>query len=92
MLSPALSARTHAAEPWTIVVGKVLAGDEAVKVALADLVDVGPRHGLAFVVTDDAALPEGNVLLVGAPSRNSQTARLVSEGTLTLKEAGDDQG
>ncbi len=92
VLCPALSARAHAAEPWTIVVGEALAGDEAIKVALADLVDVGPRHGLAFIVTDDAAPPEGNVLLVGPPSRNSQTARLVSEGTLTLKEAGDDQG
>ena len=82
----------NAAEPWAIVAGPSLAGDEAVQVALADLVAAGTEHGLAFTVVGEDPWPAGNVLVVGAPERNPQSARLVDSGVLQFMVPDDEQG
>jgi len=92
VLCMAFSAGAWAAETWTVVVGEALAEDEAIQVALDDLIETGAVHGIDFAVTDDAALPGGNVLVVGNSSRNAQLARLVSEEAFDLDAPGDDQG
>ncbi len=65
-----------AAEPeaWTIVVGHGLDGDEAVNVAVDDLVRTGAKHAITFTRAGDSTMPGGNVLLVGDATRNAQNA------------------
>ena len=84
--------KAHGAESWTIVVGDPLAEDEAVKVAIEDLQEAGAGCGLQFTVADDSEWPNEDVLVVGAPSRNAQTARLVNDGALELERVDDAQG
>jgi Domain of unknown function (DUF4838) len=84
--------KAHGAESWTVVVGDALAEDEAVRVAVEDLRETGTACGIEFSVTGDTVLPDGDVLVLGAPARNAQTARLVSDGILDLDAVDDEQG
>ena len=68
------AAPAFADETWTMVVSPETADDEAIALALADLTAAGEAAGLTVARAGDDTLPPGNVLLIGAPDRNAQTA------------------
>jgi hypothetical protein len=80
-------------ERWTIVVGASSAADVAMTVAVTDLVEIGADYGVLFTVnTDNAGLPEGNLLVAGPPSRNTLAERFVAEGVLGRESVEDEEG
>ncbi|MBI3118493.1 MAG: hypothetical protein HYZ00_07390 [Candidatus Hydrogenedentes bacterium] len=82
----------QAEERWAVVVSDALAQDEAVKLALADVQEAGTACGLVFLPQDDAAWPDGNVLLVGGAESNVQSGRLAAAGVLDGEATNDDEG
>jgi hypothetical protein len=87
-----LSAGSASAEDWSLVVPQAVAADPAIALALEDLVNTGKELGHTFAVKDDAALPSGNVVLVGSAARNAQTKALADSGVLTTTRPCDEQG
>ena len=87
-----LTGSAQCAETWSIVTGEALSEEEAIKVAVADVMEVGAANGLAFSWSKDGALAEGNVLLVGAPPRNRMTNDLVASGALEAADIEEEQG
>jgi hypothetical protein len=75
----ALLTPVASAESWSIVLGTDLAKDEAIKLAVDDLVTTGAEYGIEFAIADDSVLPSGSALLVGDASRNALTAKHIVE-------------
>lgn len=67
------------AETWRVVLGEVHAGEEAVRVAMEDLRELGKSLDIVVdTVGDKEVFPEGNTIIVGDAVRNVQTAQLVA--------------
>ena len=79
--------RVAALDVWTVVVGSDV-DDEALRVALADLADTGAACGMTFTIANDAAMPAGDAILVGAAARNA----LVSTYAPHIETPEDAQG
>lgn len=87
------SSAAAAAQPWRIILGEADAGDEAVRVAVADLCEYGAALGVAFEQVSDAdAVSRGNAIVVGAAARNAQTAHLVESGAIQPAALPDPEG
>jgi hypothetical protein len=80
------------AEDWSLIIPKPLASDQAVALAVDDLVKTGETLGHTFTVTDDTALPSGNAILVGGAARNAQSKALATAGVLTASAPANEQG
>ena len=93
-LTCTLGSCAFAAEPeaWTIVVSKANQADEAVRLAVEDLVNEAASRGLAFSIVSDEAPANGRAILLGDASRNAETARRVASGALTLQPLSDPEG
>ena len=83
---------SHEKENWYILLSKSLLDDEAIKVVLKDLKETGLHYGLKFTIQNDNKKLSQNSILVGAPDRNVQTARLVKKGKIQLQGVNDPQG
>ena len=66
-----------AGENWKIIVSNNLKSDEAIKVALEDLMNVGPDYGVEFIIIDASSQIENNTILVGNETRNEIVKNLV---------------
>lgn len=78
---------------WQIVLSPAQQADEAMRVVLEDLKEAGASLGVSFsVVSDDATDLLGNLLVAGSAARNRETARLLSEGVMTLEEVSEPEG
>ena len=92
MLAAACALCASAVEPWSIAVSKNAQSDEAVRVALDDLVSESAARGLAFTAVSDEQPARGRSIVLGDASRNAETARLVASGALTLQPLNDPEG
>ena len=77
LVSPYLQAK----ESWTIVVGHALQEDEAVRLAVEDLIHTGSEHSLTLVRANDSEMPDGNAIFVGNSSRNALVDKLFAKQT-----------
>jgi hypothetical protein len=78
-----------AAETWSIVVAPDWQKDEAIKVALGDLKDVGKEQNLTFNVVSDSRLPKENCIVLGNSQNNKQTTNLASQLNLKTELKAD---
>jgi hypothetical protein len=67
------------ATKWEIILGRQHQTDEAIKAAVEDLKSAGAKCQLEFEVRDDTSDLDRNCILVGAPDRNEQTAKLAGD-------------
>lgn len=81
-----------ASSVWSIVAGEASLNDEAIKVAINDLMETGEKFGISFNVIGDTDTPAGNVLILGSPSRNKITSELTLDGQFQFKELDCEQG
>lgn len=66
------------AEEWTIVLNKDMQTDEAIKVAIGDLIEVGAQHGISFKTHSDSESPTTPSILIGSPARNKLVSKQAS--------------
>jgi hypothetical protein len=81
---------TEAAQRWSILLGSELREDAAIKAALEDLKTAGAKCHIDFALQDDGSTPNENCIMVGAPSRNAQSAKVARQ--LGLKDIQHPQG
>jgi hypothetical protein len=67
------------AKEWTIVINKNLQTDEAIKVAISDLIETGKQTGNSFTLANDSKLPDTPSILVGRPDQNKLVSKYASK-------------
>ncbi len=77
---------------WNLMVPPQLQQEEAVRVVLNDLKTYGKKIGITFQVTEDEGVLKGPVVIVGNPSINQATAKLLNNDQISLKGVDDEQG
>lgn len=89
ILSFVAAATAHAADhdPWTIVTGPTV-HDEALRIAIDDLIDVAAGCGMTFSFQSTGTLPDGDVILVGAADRNPLVADYAPRMDIPTDEQG----
>ena len=79
-------------QKWHVVLGKPLASDEAIQVAINDLNKAGETLGIEFIKTTNTKKRYPNTIIVGSPERNEFLKSLVEKGKLTLEGVDCEQG
>ncbi len=80
------------AATWSVYLSGQQHAEEAIKVSLDDLKQVGQDCALDFSVEPDAQLQKFPAVVVGDKSRNKITAELISKGLLDLKPIDNAEG
>jgi len=86
-----LSLNVFAGENWKIIVSDKLKSDEAIKVALEDLKDIGPNYGIEFIVTDESSQFGNNTILVGNETRNEVVKKFAEKNNINLVDLTEEQ-
>ena len=74
---------------WTIVLADEQAADEAIKVAIGDLIKTGNEFGIVFETGEQI---QQNLILVGSPDRNGKTKKFIQDHNLIFDTFDDPQG
>ena len=69
---------------WTVVVPQKLAKEEAIKVAVEDLISAGSAHGTRIKIMAESEQSKDDVIFVGGPTDNAVVRRMCDAGTLNL--------
>ncbi|NOY57651.1 MAG: hypothetical protein GXO75_01785 [Calditrichaeota bacterium] len=77
---------------WSVILPTDATQEEAIKVVLGDLQNIGKQFGLQFKTVDAGKTISNHSIIVGDPVRNKYTARLVKNGNIQLKGVDDPQG
>lgn len=67
---------SHAWADWSVILPSTLQADEAIRVALEDLVQTGAALQLPIHVHDDADAPQTSAIFLGSPAENLQMKHL----------------
>ena len=87
-----LTGQAAAEETWAVVVPEDLAGDEAIKVAVNDLVDAVSARGISMRVVDEGVPPDLPAVIIGGPGRNADARRLNEDTPLPLSGVANPEG
>ena len=79
-------------ETWQIMLSQSLLKDEAIKLALEDIENTGSKLGLEFIITEDDKTVSHDAIIIGGPSKNNLTSRLVKQASVKLTGVDDPQG
>lgn len=77
---------------WKILVPESLQNDEAIKVAIADLIADGANHDFQFSLVDERFGVHDKTIIIGSEVRNEITKELLSEGKIDLQSEINEQG
>ena len=75
----------QASAQWTLVIPQAYRNDEAIRVAVSDLKQVGSTHGITFEEAGETGEVRSLAIVVGSAERDTVTARLVGDGTVTFQ-------
>ena len=85
-------AYAQATQSWQILVPIQLQKEEAVKVVLNDLRNLGQQVGIDFKVTDDLEAIKSPAIIVGGSSLNKAAAELENNSVISFQVVDDEQG
>ena len=86
-----LSQNMFAGENWKIIISDNLKSDEAIKVALEDLKNIGSNYGIEFVISEGTSQIENNTILVGSETRSEILKNLVLKNNINLVNITEEQ-
>jgi hypothetical protein len=86
------TALAYSQTTYNIHVDRELHADEAIKVALEDLITTGESFGLKLSIAEGQEKAKVNAIIIGTPDRNKLTADLVKNYSINLQDVTDPQG
>lgn len=81
----------RADEKWNIVIENDLKNDEAIKVALDDLLKTGSEIGVEITILDKISELENNTILIGNKTRNDWVNILAKKNLIQLSKLVEEQ-
>ena len=78
-------------ENWKIVISDELKNDEAIKVALEDLMSIGSDYGIEFIIANEHSQIENNTILVGNKTRNVSVQNLATQDNINFVNLTEEQ-
>jgi hypothetical protein len=82
----------HAMTEYSVIADSRFINEEAIKVALQDLVAIGMNYGIVFKASAESKKGSENLILVGSAARNNFTAEFIKKGKVQLKGVTDPEG
>lgn len=79
-------------QTWHVVLDQSIASDEAIQVAIDDIVDAGTALNIQFIKSTSIKKKYPNSIIVGSPERNRLTKSLIGKKKLELKGGYGEQG
>jgi len=87
-----LSGPLPAQNEWAVIVSEQQLNDEAIKVAINDLVNTGNQLGISFQVINRDPASNGNLIIVGNPERNELSGKLYRTGNVEIRKFNNPEG
>ena len=86
-----LSINLLASDNWKLIISDKLKSDEAIKVALSDLVDIGSDYGIEVTIANEHSQIENNSILVGDRTRNVSVQNLGVQDNINFVNLTEEQ-